>query len=157
LSLAVIGAAVVLLTVACGGDAATSSTSSSQVATSSTATTEPAPDPSVDAQTACGVHFANTLPNPDGPDAWFTADAELTNTGNIGTNIRVKAIFKQAGGHPIKIEKKARLPYGKAHTIHIKRNIPFEEAEAFTSAPGYVEGEACSVTLKIVNTFGDAH
>jgi hypothetical protein len=85
---------------------------------------------------------------------WLVADAEITNTGNVGAVIRVTATFKQAGSRPIRIVKKARVPIGAQKNVHFKRPVSQNETGAYQAAPGYFNGNACSVKAKITTTFG---
>jgi hypothetical protein len=122
-------ALLALALAACGGGGQVAQTQGGAEA-GATATGAPEPKPSAKARTACGVHFANTVPNPNGPDAWFTADAELTNTGNVGADVRVTAIFKQAGRHPMRLMKNAHHAYDHSRVVHFRRNVAFEKADA---------------------------
>jgi hypothetical protein len=85
------------------------------------------------------------------------ADAELRNTGNVGIKLNVKAVWKQAGSNPIVKVKKVRLGYGHHRAVHFKVPISTGQVDAYQSAPGYFNDNACSVNATITSTFGRTH
>lgn len=116
----------------------------------------PAPDPSVDYASACDLNLNSDFDEilSGGPMGWLVADAELHNTGNVGVVVRVTATFKQAGSKPLKLTKTARVPDNKRRNVHFKQAVQQEGADAFQSAPGYFNGNACSVKATVTDTLG---
>jgi len=88
---------------------------------------------------------------------WLVADAELRNTGNIGINVNVKAVWKQAGSGPIIKVKHVRVGYGHHRAIHFKVPITQGQVDAYQSAPGYFNNSACGVNATIISNFGRTH
>jgi hypothetical protein len=117
---------------------------------------EPEANPDGDFDSTCDLALNSDFDEilSGGPVGWLVADAELHNTGNVGIVVRVTATFKQAGSRPTRLVKKARIPYGKRRNIHFKKPVSQEEADAFQGAPGYFDGNACSVQAKITSSFG---
>ena len=159
--------AATLLLTACGSDGAgtlttvTVTSGPSAPGGGSTAeppgTTEPAVSPEPDGKF---THSCDMLLNSDfnsSVTGWLVADAELTNTGNIGINVNVKAVWKQAGSGPIIKLKHVRLGYGHHRAIHFKVPIGTGQVDAYQSAPGYFDGRGCSVAATIISNFGQAH
>ena len=111
-------AAAALLLTGCGAEktgSLTTGTAASGGAASTaepSGTTEPAPAPNPDGKF---THSCDMLLNTDFNSAttgWLVADAELRNTGNVGININVKAVWKQAGSGPIIKVKHVRIGTG---------------------------------------------
>ena len=118
-------AAAVLLT-GCGAEktgSLTTGTAASGGAVSTaepSGTTEPAAAPNPDGNF---THSCDMLLNTDFNSStmgWLVADAELKNTGNVGINVNVKAVWKQAGSGPIIKVKHVRIGYGHHRAIHFK-------------------------------------
>jgi hypothetical protein len=120
-------------------------------------TTEPAPAPAPDGKFN---HSCDMLLNSDfesSVSGWLVADAELKNTGNVGINVNVKAVWKQAGSNPIVKVKKVRLGYGHHRAVHFKVPISTDQVDAYQSAPGYFNNSACGVNATITSNFGRTH
>lgn len=157
-------AAAALLLTGCGTEktgSLTTAASASGGGSASTAepsgTTEPAPAPSPDGKF---THSCDMLLNSDfesSVSGWLVADAELKNTGNVGIKLNVKAVWKQAGSNPIVNVKKVRLGYGHHRAVHFKVPISTDQVDAYQSAPGYFNDNACSVNATITSNFGRVH
>jgi hypothetical protein len=158
-----LAAAAALLLTGCGAQKTGTLTTGTAASggTASTAepsgTTEPAPTPSPDGKF---THSCDMLLNTDFNSStmgWLVADAELRNTGNIGINVNVKAVWKQAGSGPIIKVKHVRIGYGHHRAIHFKLPVTQGQVDAYQSAPGYFNNGACSVSATIISNFGRAH
>jgi hypothetical protein len=157
-------AAAALLLTACGTEKSgslTTGTAASGGAAVSTAeppaTTEAAPTPNADGKF---THSCDMLLNSDfesSVSGWLVADAELRNTGNVGIKVNVKAVWKQAGSNPIVKVKGIRLGYGHHRAVHFKLPISTDQVDAYQSAPGYFNDNACSVNATITSNFGRVH
>jgi hypothetical protein len=134
-------------TAASGGSASTAEPS---------ATTDPEPAPAPDADGKF-THSCDMLLNSDfesSVSGWLVADAEVRNTGNVGIKLNVKAVWKQAGSNPIIKVKRVRLGYGHHRAVHFKLPVSTDQVDAYQSAPGYFNDNACSVNATITTTFG---
>ncbi|HET7171890.1 MAG TPA: hypothetical protein VFI18_09670 [Gaiellales bacterium] len=157
-------AAAALLLTGCGAEktgSLTTGTTASDTAAASTAepsaTTDPAPAPDPDGKF---THSCDMLLNSDFESSiagWLVGDAELRNTGNVGIKLNVKAVWKQAGSNPIVKVKKVRLGYGHHRAVHFKLPVSTGQVDAYQSAPGYFNDNACSVNATITSTFGRRH
>jgi hypothetical protein len=151
--------AAALLVTACGSEKTGKLTTSGGGASTAqpSGTTEPAASPQPDGKF---THSCDMLLNTDfnsSTSGWLVADAELRNTGNIGININVKAVWKQAGSNPIVKVKHVRIGYGHHRAVHFKLPITQGQVEAYQSAPGYFNDNACSVNATITSNFGQVH
>jgi hypothetical protein len=78
----------------------------------------------------------------------------LTNTGNIGTVLKVRMSWTQVGYRPITLIKNVKVPY-RGHKV-----VPFHRPASQTEidrlqAANY--GDECSYKATITDTFGTAH
>jgi hypothetical protein len=83
----------------------------------------------------------------------FIAEAKLQNTGNIGTVLRVKAVWYLSGGGKVKRTKTVRLRPG--HTKRAGFTVPVgsDEIDRY-QALGYGD-DRCKVKAAMVDTFGE--
>ena len=83
----------------------------------------------------------------------FVADANLKNTGNIGTVVRVTATWFQAGGKSIVETKDVRVESGRSKRVGFTRLVGGDEIDLIQA---FDFDEQCKVGAKIVDTFGEA-
>src|SRR5699024_4225473 len=83
----------------------------------------------------------------------FVADAQLRNTGNIGTITKVTVKWFLAGGDKIKEQKKVRMKPGTSRRVGFKHIATADEIDRH-QALGY-SGKTCVVKAALVDTFGE--
>lgn len=83
----------------------------------------------------------------------FIAGADITNTGNVGIVVKVVAKWKQLGTDSVVESETVKVQYGKEKSVQITKPVGQNEIDLIQSAQG--AGKICSVTAKIVDTFGE--
>jgi len=82
----------------------------------------------------------------------FLADAQLENTGNIGTVDKVTATWLLAGGEKITKHKTVRVKPGKSKQVGLSRVASIDEIDRHQAMNA---GEKCSVDVTMIDTFGE--
>lgn len=87
----------------------------------------------------------------DNPNYTFIGGGAIRNTGNIGTEVRVRITWDQLGADPIRFTKTYRLK--PAASRNVKATVPATQSQIdlHQSADG-----DCKATAKITGTFGSA-
>jgi hypothetical protein len=83
----------------------------------------------------------------------FIADANLTNTGNIGVVVSVKASWTQVGTKPIVMTKTIKVPTGAKRRVAFTKQVGQNEIDLIQSAD---YNHQCKVVATITDTFGEA-
>lgn len=112
---------------------------------------EPAtPDPEADVESSCDylLSFSDDYSTSAHK---FVAGATITNTGNIGVVVRLKATWTLLGGEPVTAEKTARIKRGGEREIQISKPATDNQIDAHQSANG-----KCKAKGTIIDTFGRA-
>src|SRR5699024_364111 len=81
----------------------------------------------------------------------FLADAQLENTGNIGTVDKVTATWLLAGGEKITKHKTVRVKPGKSKHVGLSRVASHDEIDRHQDMNA---GQKCSVDVTMIDTFG---
>jgi hypothetical protein len=82
----------------------------------------------------------------------FIADAQMHNTGNIGTVNVIKAAWFQGGGKALTQSKTVKVPAGHS----MRSGITLEGTQDQIDLIQTLSGKNCKVTVTIVNTYGAA-
>jgi hypothetical protein len=107
------------------------------------------PDPDADYTSVCDYLLGDFSDNTR-TGYRFVADADITNTGNIGIVVRVNVSWRQIGTNPVKASKTAKIKVGSSKTVHITEPATGDEILAHQSADS-----RCKVAVLIVDTFGE--
>lgn len=109
----------------------------------------------VDAGSAAAI----AVPNPAGTSETtcayqldpyaFTADAEVTNTGNVATDYRLTAVWNLTGGETIRASKTVKVAPGATKRVGIKQPT---SASRIIAHQGYDIGEPCTATVTTIAT-----
>lgn len=117
----------------------------------------PTPDPKGTYTGSCNYTLAS---NPSGTD-WLTGEVDLTNTGNIGTVVRVVIKWPQEGFAPIRAERTVHTAAGatKAVSFHVSagsidgNSNVISNLQAWESGHNYPSDD-CTYKTTIISTFG---
>lgn len=109
----------------------------------------PAPDPKADYSHTCDYLLGDFSESPTGYR--FVADAKIENTGNIGVEAKVTAIWQQAGAPAIKSEKTVEIPAGGRKRVRFTEVATQDQIDLHQSL-GY--GKLCRVKVTLLDTFG---
>src|SRR6266542_3442979 len=85
----------------------------------------------------------------------FVAGAEITNDGNVGLVVDVKATFKQLGSNPIVLKKTARVGYNQTKQVGFTKEVGQDEIDLIQAAQD--QGDICDVVVTVTGTFGTVH
>ncbi len=127
---------------------------SSQAAATSAppAPTPVTPSPNGTYQGACNYTLGN---NPVGGTAVATGDVQVSNTGNIGTIVKVKITWPQQGYAPLAMTKKIRLAAGASQDVQFHMpltNDQINNLQNWQTGHNYQDG--CTYKSTIMSTFG---
>lgn len=109
----------------------------------------PAPAPDGTFTSSCTYVLGDFTQTKDGYR--FLAEAQLDNTGNIGTIDKVTATWLLAGGGKITKHKTVRIKPGKSKHVGLSRVASHDEIDRHQDMDA---GEKCSVDITMVDTFG---
>ena len=153
--------AAVLLGLAVTGCSVTGTLSSQnqrvKTTTPSTSTPVPAtPKPAGTASGSCNYTLSSTLSGPN----YLIGEVDLSNTGNVGSVVRVRIGWPQEGSVDITKIKTVHLPYG-AHNWPVHFKVLADDS-VITNLQDWEEGHGlpqndCSYHTAIINTFGQTH
>ena len=91
-------------------------------------------------------------PEPDGDNFALVAPLQVTNTGNLGTKVRVHVRWPQTGPTSIKTSRTVRVEQGETKDVRLALGITADEASRVTEAVD--AGHACAVKHTVVGAFG---
>jgi len=162
----VLGAAVIGIA---GGEGSPSTPKSS--------TSQPAASPVTSLPPSAPAAAPAPAPSPDGNytgsgdytlsptvygNNYLVGEVDLTNTGNIGTVIRVKFTWPQEGYPPIKAVKTVRVPYGASKTVrfhvsagNVSNSNVIDLLQSWQEGHNFKDGFTYKAT--IIDTFGAVH
>ena len=103
-------------------------------------------------QGACDYTLGN---NPVGGTAVATGDVQVTNTGNIGTIVRVKITWPQQGYPSLAMTRKIRLTAGASQDVQFHMpltNDQISNLQNWQTGHNYQDG--CTYKATIMRTFG---
>ena len=156
------GAVLLFLGVAIGASgkntpSSPSAASSSQPAQAAATSAPPTPAPVTASpngtyQGACDYTLGN---NPVGGTAVATGDIQDTNTGNIGTVVRVKITWPQQGYPSLAMTKKIRLAAGESQDVQFHKPLTQDEISNLQNwQTGHNYQDGCTYKATIMHTFG---
>lgn len=156
------GVVLLFLGVAIGSTSKTSpssppATSSSQPAQAAATSAPPAPttvtpSPNGTYQGACDYTLGD---NPVGGTAVATGDVSVTNTGNIGTLVRVKITWPQQGYPSLAMTKKIRLNAGANQDVQLHMPLTYDQISNLQNwQTGHNYQDGCTYKATIMHTFG---
>jgi len=161
-ALAVIIAASVAISAAAGNGRhpAAAGTSAAPAAAPAAQAAAPAPVPSP-AGTGAGSCDYTLGDNPAGDPstAVATAEVDLTNTGNVGTVVRVTVGWPQEGYAPLTMTRTVRMPYG-ASGAPVSFHMPLTSTQLDNLQNwqlGHTGQDGCTYSETILRTYGPAH
>lgn len=113
-----------------------------------------APSPNGTYQGSCAYTLGN---NPAGGTAVATGDVQVTNTGNIGTVVRVKITWPQQGYAPLAMTKRIRLAAGGSQDVQFHRPLTYDQISNLQNwQTGHNYQDGCTYKATIMSTFGQA-
>jgi hypothetical protein len=83
----------------------------------------------------------------------FIADANITNTGNVGVVVEVKASWTQVGTKPVVMTKTIKVPTGAKRRAAFTKQVGQNEIDLIQSAD---YNHQCKIIASITDTFGEA-
>jgi len=136
--------------------AAASTTAPAAAATSAAPTPAPVPSPNGTFQGSCDYTLTNNIYGND----HLIGEVDLTNTGNIGTVVRVRITWPQEGYAPITARKTVRTKPGT--TTPVRFHIPVSSSgnvinQLQSWQLSHNDRTGCTYDAKVVRTFGSAH
>lgn len=134
----------------CGGTNAIVETGGTSATT--TDETQPVVDPAPDAsyKSNCEYLLGDFTTGPQGYR--FVADAQVTNTGNIGVIVELRASWRQAGGASIKMTRRLKVPVDATREVGVVKRTTQDGIDQIQS----VAGDNCKAVIAVVDTYGDA-
>lgn len=119
-----------------------------------TATPTPAPQPSPSGKIAgsCDVSLSSSLYGQN----YLTAQVTATNTGNIGTFVRIRVSWPLQGFSPIHDSKTVRLQAGHSKNVEFHEPVGDNTVSQFQDAQLATTGDPCNYRADITGTFGQA-
>jgi hypothetical protein len=84
----------------------------------------------------------------------FFAVAKLRNTGNVGLKAKVTAVFDQVSGDDLKVSRVVRVKVHTSRTVKLSLPATQHQVDKFQNSPEYLNGDACRVHSRIVDSFG---
>ena len=108
------------------------------------------PEPSADYSQTCDYLLPDDI---NSSNYRFIGTSVVRNTGNIGAVVRVVFQWGQAGGQPVRVVRKVRVPYGGERTVNVDVPATGENIERLQSLPF---DQQCKVQAAVVGTFGEA-
>ena len=135
--------------------ATASSQPAQAAATSAPPTPAPVtPSPNGTYQGSCNYTLGN---NPAGGSAVATGDVQVTNTGNIGTVVRVKITWPQQGYAPLAMAKRIRLAAGGSQDVQFHMPLTYDQISNLQNwQTGHNYQDGCTYKATIMSTFGQA-
>lgn len=109
-----------------------------------------APNPDASYSSNCTYLLGDFSTGPSG--FRFVADAQVTNTGNIGVVAELRASWRQAGGTSIKMTKRVKVPYAQSRDVGVVKRVTRDQIDQIQS----VSGDDCTAVVAVVDTFGAA-
>lgn len=112
-----------------------------------------APDPEGTFESNCTYQlgdFSNYTPR----GYRFTADARMHNTGNIGTVNKITVVWHLSGGGKVTKAKTAKVAAGTNKLVSISVPTDSNKIDAYQDLDNSI-GNACKVTVAMVDTFGE--
>lgn len=109
-----------------------------------------APEPDASYTSNCSYLLGDFTNGPSG--FRFVADAQVTNTGNIGVIVELQASWRQAGGTSIKKSRRLIVPIGSTLDVGVVRRVTRDAIDQIQS----VSGDNCKAVVEVVDTIGDA-
>lgn len=82
----------------------------------------------------------------------FIADANITNTGNVGVVVSVRASWTQVGTKPVTMTKTIKVPTGAKRRVAFTKQVGQNEIDLIQSAD---YNHQCKVVASITDTFGE--
>jgi len=131
--------------------------SSSQPAQAAATSAPPAPTPVTASpngtyQGACNYTLGD---NPVGGTAVATGDVQVTNTGNIGTVVRVKITWPQQGYPSLAMTRKIRLTAGASQDVQYHMPLTYDQISNLQNwQTGHNYQDGCTYKATIMRTFG---
>lgn len=110
------------------------------------------PSPNGTYQGACDYTLGD---NPVGGTAVATGDVSVTNTGNIGTLVRVKITWPQQGYPSLAMTKKIRLNAGANQDVQFHMPLTYDQISNLQNwQTGHNYQDGCTYKATIMHTFG---
>ncbi len=135
--------------------ASTGSTTAPVAAATSAAAPAPAPVPSPAGTISgsCDTSLSDSLYGQN----WLTASVTASNTGNIGTIVRIKVSWPLQGFAPIVKVKKVRTAAGSSAQVEFRVPVNDQQISAFQDMQlSSSNSNVCSYRATITGTFGTA-
>lgn len=111
-----------------------------------------APDPEGTFESNCSYQLGD-FSNYTSRGYRFTADARMHNTGNIGTANKITVVWHLSGGGKVTETKTAKVAAGTHKLVSITVPTDGDKIGAYQDLDNSL-GNACKVTVAMVDTFG---
>lgn len=114
----------------------------------------PVPSPNGTAQGACDYTLGN---DPADGTAVATGDVDVTNTGNIGTVVKVSITWPQQGYSPLKMTKTVKIPTGGENDVQFHMPLTSTQLDNLQNwQSGHSGEDGCTYDATITDTYGAA-
>ncbi len=133
--------------------AAVSTTAPAASTTSSAPAPAPVPSPSGNITGSCDVSLSDSIYGQN----YLTASVTATNTGNIGTIVRIKVAWPLQGFAPITKVKRAHTAAGSTNQVQFRAPVTVQQVSQFQDMQLAASGDPCHYHADIAGTFGTAH
>lgn len=115
--------------------------------------TPPAERPDGSYQGACNYTLSDNFSDANAGTA--TGDIEVTNTGNVGIEVKATITWPQQGYDPLSQTKTVKVPVGGSSDVQFRVPMTMNQVENLQNwQEGHGFKDGCTYSGKIVSTFG---